>query len=87
MARLTNAQRKHLSAIRAKIAALPKGEYEVVAPLVVKALRGLDAGLFQIIDNEIGNAVRMQDYNGNGWVVRSVRNDPVLGPQLYATFR
>lgn len=80
-------QRQQLAAIRAKIAAVPKGTFAEMAPRMIDALKGTDAGLFQLIDNEIGNAHRSDDYAGNGWVVRSIRNDPNLGPALYATFR
>lgn len=78
--------RRRLAAIRAKIASVPHGTFEEMAPKLLKALEGIASGDFQLIDNEIGNASRSSEYNGNGWVVRTMRNTPCWATRMYASF-
>ena len=79
-------RRQRLAAIRARIAAVPHGKFEEMAPKLLRAVDGISSGDFQTIDNEIGNAARTNEYGGNGWALRTMRNTRYWADRMYASF-
>jgi len=77
---VTHAERRAAQAVIERIAALPvkqykHGDVEKFAPLVIDIFRGVERDVFQMVDDQGGNARLPEDAGKNFWMVRTVRNN------------
>jgi len=86
---VSHAQRRVAQAVIDRIAALPvskfkHGDVEKFAPLVIAIFEGVEQRVFEMIDDQGGNARLPEDAGKNFWLVRTVRNNFDWSKQLRA---
>lgn len=85
---LSPALRKKARAVSERLAVIQNCNlpFEEAAPLVIDALQG-DSDVFWVLDECPGYFAGYSGPNAYHSTLRQVRNSPLYGPQMFASFR
>ena len=80
--KLTPKEKAAIAALVAKLNAIPGDNLQDAGPAMIEALTGFDGGLWQVLDDRIGNA--RETGLTRPYLLRQMRNTPYWGEQLFA---
>jgi hypothetical protein len=82
---LTPAEKKKIAALVARLNAISADKLDEAGPKMIDALTGFPADLWQVLDDQIGNA--RETGLKRPYLLRQMRNTPFWGRMLFAVLK